>query len=189
MGERADIEAWAASVARGDTTWDREGNSGAAESLSDDDVIRCLRLLTSAIKMADQPIDTNRQQWQPIDGDLRGLPERAKKVMPDIVKVRSIMVRSTTEIRAAAIGVAVERYRRAKGDWPTDLKQLVPDCMAALPTDPQTGESFQLARPYGGVSVYAPPGAGSPSKGEFHTIGSLEYEVIGFRLPEPAARR
>ncbi|MBC8244800.1 MAG: ankyrin repeat domain-containing protein [Verrucomicrobia bacterium] len=41
---------------------------------------------------------------------------------------------------AARLGIAIERYRRAKGDLPGDLGELVPDYIAALPIDTLTGK-------------------------------------------------
>ena len=35
---------------------------------------------------------------------------------------------------AARLGIAIERYRRAKGALPGDLSDLVPDYIAALPS-------------------------------------------------------
>ena len=41
---------------------------------------------------------------------------------------------------AARLGIAIERYRRAKGDLPADLSELVPGYIDALPHDTMTGE-------------------------------------------------
>ena len=181
-GERANLDAWATSVANGNTTW-------GPVSLSDNDVAWCLRHFNAAIDLADKPTEQNQQQWQRLDEDLARAPDNIKRVMPDIGKVRTALVRSVAEMRAAAIALALERYRRARGDWPTDLNQLVPDYMKMLPVDPNSGGPFRYSHPFGGISVYA-LGTGAPDfKGEFLTIGSKQHEGLGFRLLDANGRR
>lgn len=180
-GERANIDAWAASVARGTTTW-------GAEPMSDDDVAWCLRLFNAALDLADQPLERNRAQWQKLDDDLDRAPERIKRHMPHIPKVRTALVRSTAEMRSAAVALAVERYRRAKGDWPADLKQLIPEFIKALPPDPFSGGPFLCSHQPAGLSVFSPGDGGCDFGGDFSAIGPKQTEGIGFRLLNPTLR-
>ncbi|MEM8738924.1 MAG: hypothetical protein AAGG38_10680 [Planctomycetota bacterium] len=64
-------------------------------------------------------------------------------------------IRRTTELAKAQqegiiLGIALERYRRAHGDWPADLADLTPQFLPELPVDRITGESLR----------YQPPGPG-----------------------------
>ena len=55
-------------------------------------------------------------------------------VGPLIKKTRSLM----NKFSAGRVGIAIERYRRAKGTLPGDLSDLVPDYIGALPKDALT---------------------------------------------------
>jgi hypothetical protein len=63
-------------------------------------------------------------------------------------------------LRCAAAGVAAERYRRANGNWPDDLRGLVPDYLAAVPNDPSDGRPLTYWKLADGVMVEAPGVAG-----------------------------
>ena len=181
-GERANIDALATSVAKGDMTW-----PGA--KLSDEDVAWCIRQLNTAIDVTVKPVAKQHVEWQTLSTEIARGSQTALSIMPNIEKVRTALVRSVAQMRSAAIAVAVERYRRAKGDWPSDLKQLVPDYMKALPEDPYTGEQFRYARVNEGVTVYAVGKGTTDSKGAFLTIGFQENENVGFRLINANLRR
>ena len=56
---------------------------------------------------------------------------------------------------AARLGIAIERYRRANGTLPGDLSDLVPDYIAALPSDTLTGKP--LAWEHHGTPRYKIP--------------------------------
>jgi hypothetical protein len=48
--------------------------------------------------------------------------------------------RMMNHFSAARLGIAIERYRRANGTLPGDLSELVPDYIAALPSDTLSGK-------------------------------------------------
>ena len=48
--------------------------------------------------------------------------------------------RLMNKFSAAQLGIAIERYRGAKGTLPGELSDLVPDYISALPKDALTGE-------------------------------------------------
>src|SRR5262249_39181257 len=54
----------------------------------------------------------------------------------------------------ANVAVAADRYRRARGTWPTSLAQLVPDHLNAVPLDPISGEALGFQNIAGGIAVY-----------------------------------
>jgi hypothetical protein len=90
-------------------------------------------------------------------------------------------------LRCALAGVAAERYRRAHGQWPARLDDLVPEYLAKVPADPSDGRPLRLRRTADGVavevSVPAKPREG-PQTGPF----AVRRET-GFRLWDVEKRR
>jgi hypothetical protein len=181
-GERASTDSWAASVAKGEGSW-------GALSVSDDDVAWYLREVNAMIDLAHKPTLKHASEWQSLVNEIKSARNDIRNIMPAVDKVSDKLVRSDAQMQTAAIAMAVERYRRAKGDWPSDLKQLVPTYMKSLPVDPYTGEPFRYSRLSEGVSVYSLPKGAFDSKGEFRTIGFADHESIGFRLINGSSRR
>src|SRR5205085_1776451 len=60
---------------------------------------------------------------------------------------------SNVLMRCTAAGVAVERYRLAKGRWPAKWEDVVPKYLPAVPIDPYGGQPLQLTRHEDGIEV------------------------------------
>jgi hypothetical protein len=58
-------------------------------------------------------------------------------------------------LRCGLAGVAAERYRRERGDWPAALADLVPGYLPAVPLDPFDGEPLRYRRTAGGAVIYS----------------------------------
>ena len=56
---------------------------------------------------------------------------------------------------AARLGLALNGARQAKGDYPVRLAELVPDYLAALPTDPFTGKDYVYKVTDHAVRIYS----------------------------------
>jgi hypothetical protein len=99
--------------------------------------------------------------------------------------------------RCSAAALAAERYRRAHGDWPQSLDQLVPDYLAAVPTDPFSGNPLLFIRRANGVIVYSvgedgkdDGGAVDADSGAVDTDNPfLRRADVGVRLWDIAKRR
>ncbi len=66
--------------------------------------------------------------------------------VPNIVKATQTTAQSQTVLHEAALACALERYRRARGEYPETLAALVPQFMAKIPHDLMTGESLKYQR-------------------------------------------
>ena len=64
----------------------------------------------------------------------------SRMFLPALNKALNKTGRMMNSFSAARLGIAIERYRRAKGDLPGDLSDLVPDYIGALPKDALTGK-------------------------------------------------
>lgn len=96
--------------------------------------------------------------------------------------------------RSAAAGLAVERYRLARGDWPKDLASVVPTYLKDVPKDPYDGKPLLFRRTANGVVVYSLGPNEADDGGKIHRTGALENDGkplpfdIGFEWFDPAKR-
>jgi hypothetical protein len=67
--------------------------------------------------------------------------------VPNVEKATQVTAHIQTSLRQAALACALERYRRARGEYPQTLASLVPQFTAKLPTDLMTGEGLKYQRP------------------------------------------
>ena len=79
----------------------------------------------------------------------------SRMFLPALGKTLSKAGRMMNDFSAARLGIAIERYRRAKGDLPGDLGELVPDYIAPSRHDTMTGEP--LAWEHHGTPRYKIP--------------------------------
>jgi|GEM_PF-3911165 len=147
-----------------------------------------LRSMNRSIDLTGKRIPYYSPEWSAYLDNLRNGPQDGMRIMPALDKVHDAFARQAAFLRTAAVAVAAERYRRASGSWPTDLRQLVPNYIASLPTDPYTGNPIQSAQTAQGFSVYV-KGLAAVASGEFGAIGNKPENCQGVRLLNPDRRR
>jgi hypothetical protein len=146
-----------------------------------------LRTMNRTIDLTSKGAAYSSPEWTSFLADVRGGLPTDLRVMPALDKISAAGSRGTAILRTTAVAVAAERYRRAVGAWPTDLRQLVPNYISALPTDPYTGNAIQSAQTPQGFSVYV-QGQAATASGEFSAIGTQPEKCQGFRLLNPERR-
>ena len=75
--------------------------------------------------------------------------------MPHLSMAVTIELRSIAGLRAARIGLAVERYRLAAGKLPDNLTELVPVYLESNPKDPFDGNQMRYRKLETGFVVYS----------------------------------
>ena len=70
----------------------------------------------------------------------------AGRAIPNIAKATQATAQQQIYLREAALACALERYRRARGEFPETLTALVPEFMSKLACDVMTGEAFKYQR-------------------------------------------
>ena len=92
-------------------------------------------------------------------------------------------------LRSAAVGVACERFRLAKGRWPTELEELVPHFLDQLPADPFDGQPLKMKYSDGTFVVYSVGIDRVDNGGQLDLPPSQPGSDTGFRLFDPHKRR
>jgi hypothetical protein len=157
-------------------------------NLSDADYAWAIRTFHRAIETAKKGPPYYSAEWTSLVQDVQNGSAAATRLMPAFGKVRDAHTRVFANMRTAALAIAAERFRRDKGEWPTELKQLAPNYITTVPAEPYYGGPISLARPARGCSVYVKGNAAFAS-GEFNMIGNQPELCQGFRLLDPELRR
>ena len=144
-----------------------------------------LQSLTRAIEITSLPDHQQRRAM----AELRFVPEESEFVLSRAML--SLTKRNhesefywRARLRCAVAGLAVERFRLAKGRWPTTLDEIPRDILAVVPLDPYDGNPLKYVRRSDGVTVYSigpdeqDDGGQIPKQLRKHLPG----QDVGFRL-------
>jgi len=76
-------------------------------------------------------------------------------LLPAVGSAIDTLTAQRFDLDAAAIAIALERFRRAEGAWPDDLGQLVPKQLSQLPSDPETDLPYRYELRAAGPMVWS----------------------------------
>jgi serine/threonine protein kinase len=148
-----------------------------------------LRAMTRWVQITGRPLHEQQQlvaEWDRAQatsakGLLRSYP--ASKATKSCLRVEGLL-------SCARAAVAVERYRRARGDWPRHLEALVPAWLKEVPRDPYDARSLRYRRTADGVVVYSvgPDRTDNGGKLVRNTVPK-DGNDLGFQLWDVAKRR
>jgi len=79
----------------------------------------------------------------------------ARQFIQVSTKLTSAEMSTQAELRALIVALACERYRLARGNWPTSLKELLPEYLQEIPIDPYTGKELIYRLLPDGVVIYS----------------------------------
>lgn len=68
---------------------------------------------------------------------------------------KNVLLRSHERLTVVQVGLAMERYRAAKGGYPAALSDLVPDFIKEVPPDVFTGKPLLYRTEPGGAVIYS----------------------------------
>src|SRR5206468_3978266 len=72
-----------------------------------------------------------------------------------LASARNLAVYNEAWLRAAAVALAVERFRQRQGRWPADLNELLPALLPRVPNDPFDGNPIRYRQLSDGVVIYS----------------------------------
>jgi hypothetical protein len=76
-------------------------------------------------------------------------------LMPAMLRVMTIETRTIAHLRAARVGLAIQRYRLTAGGLPDTLADLVPAYFDVIPTDPFDGNELRYQKRGAGFVIYS----------------------------------
>jgi hypothetical protein len=116
-----------------------------------------LRFINCVVEMARASPDQQAARVQQLgEESLKDRPSLIVKLLAAEAR-RSVEAADhlRAELRCTAVALAAERYRRARGQWPASLADLVPDYVVRIPNDPFDGRPLKLAKHAQGITIYS----------------------------------
>jgi hypothetical protein len=113
-----------------------------------------LRGMNEAVEIARRPLEQQHplcREWR----RRRGYGENVGDGLMLGYGGEDSFLRAHASLRCAVIGLAAERYRQERGDWPRALADFVPGYLPAVPPDQFDGKSLRYRRTEGGAVVYS----------------------------------
>jgi hypothetical protein len=148
-----------------------------------------LKYETGMVEIAKLPAEQQLPKLKEHVATLHSQPVMVRLLAPALEKVASACHRTQAETRCAAVALAVERYRLARGHWPDSLAILIPDFLPKVPTDPFDGLPLRF-RPFDqGVVIYSVGPDGVDNGGNIGKNPVAPGSDLGFRLWDLKHRR
>jgi hypothetical protein len=154
-----------------------------------------LDIMTRAYEARALPEHEQRAALNQIVWEIKLLPPRefgsllTRLLTPAFNKIHDAGLRAKAILRCAAAGVAVERFRLARGRWPATLGEIPKDLLPAVPLDPFGGQPLKYVKRDDGVTVYS---IGPDEQDDGGTIRAKftnePGQDVGFRLYDPGRR-
>jgi hypothetical protein len=116
------------------------------------------------------------------------LPRGVKALMDMMVHYATDGGVDEVRLRCAVVALAAEQFRRAHGCWPTNLGDLVPRYLTAVPRDPFDRQPLKLARRSDGLVIYSIGKDGRDDGGDVER-GPGRGRDVGIRLWDVNQRR
>jgi hypothetical protein len=144
------------------------------------DCLLQFELLTDTLTASSEPFPQARKRVELVEQRLKKAAgsknplERVKYmvtllVTPAILPAFDSTARGLAKQQALEAALAAERYRLKSGSFPSQLSDLVPDLLAAVPTDPFDGQPLRLINRDGALIIYSVGPNGKDNGGQSGT--------------------
>jgi hypothetical protein len=148
-----------------------------------------LHYMNQAVETSQLPPEQQAARLQEMESiQPKDLPLLIRLLGPAWWKVGKAANRIRAQLRCTAVALAAERYRQARGRWPTRLSELVPEYLAVIPLDPFNGQVLKLAKRDQGIVIYSVGQDGIDNGGVINARNPPGSD-IGFRLWDLKHRR
>jgi hypothetical protein len=153
--------------------------------------VAMLRNWTWAIERLKESPDGFRAHAAEWEARRAGQPRAARDAFPMLARYVDDFAIDDAYFRAAVVALAAEHFRQVRGRWPTNLDELVPEFLTAVPRDPQDLRPLRLARLADGIAIYSIGPDGKDDGGDVGTgmATTVKGRDIGIRLWDVDKRR
>jgi hypothetical protein len=129
-----------------------------ALGLADRDAVVYLDLMNDYMETTQLPLGQRQRAADTIEAKLRATSKThilLHGFMKAFSRFITINIRGIAQLRAARVGLAIQRYRLATDKLPDTLDDLVPTYLDAVPKDPFDGSEFRYKKLESGFVVYS----------------------------------
>ena len=155
-----------------------------------------MELMTEIYEVRQLPEHQQRRALNHAIHKIKDLPQMhpdcllTRLIFPAVNKIFDASLRAKANLRCAATGIAVERFRLARGRWPDSLDEIPRSLLSAIPLDPFDGKPLKYVQRADGVTIYS-IGLDEQDDGGTIPIGKATNQPgqdVGFRLYNPDQR-
>lgn len=149
-----------------------------------------LRYQTEIIESVKTAPEQNQATAFAPGGAIPALPRPVAMLLPSTYHMYQAVLRGQALVTTGLVAVALERYRRAHGQWPASLAELVPAYLERVPADPYDGKPVRYLRAANHVVVYTLGPNGLDDKGVLNRQNPQAPSTdLGLQLWDVASRR
>jgi hypothetical protein len=150
-----------------------------------------LRFFTNVIQAAKLRGEQRWQNFRILEQDMKDETNAVRTLLPAFMKFVEAEQRTQASLHGACAGLAAERFRLARNDWPRSLETLVEaGLLGAVPVDPFDGKPLRLKRTFDGLVIYSVGPDKLDNDGFINRERPIEPGTdLGFRLWDPPRRR
>ena len=151
---------------------------------------KVLSLMHRLVEAAKAPAEKLAMVDQ-VDRELASLSRMyvmTRALVPSLKRVFVLWIARDAELRSARVALAVERFRLRHAEWPESLDVLVPDLLAAVPTDPFDGQPLRYKLTDEKVTIYSVGENQRDDGGDVEPPQRGRAPDLGFRLLRPDLR-
>ena len=165
-GERAIADRFLCAVDTGEFTQTQLRNAGFAYTdmlvgkASDARAIQ-LRFANRAEQIAALATWEQCGAFERLEKEFKDLPFGSRMLIPAIFRIATACLASRARLCCASAAIGCERYRLARGTWPSGFDDLVPEFLPSQPIDPFDGQPLRFRSANNAVVIYS-VGGGSP---------------------------
>jgi hypothetical protein len=129
-----------------------------AIGLADVDTMIYLDFVDEYIEITKLPLNQRQKASDALEAKLASMSNihvLLKNHTPSLLRIIMIELRHIAGLRAARVGLAIERYRLTAGKLPDNLSELVPAYLESVPEDPFDGKQIRYRKLETGFVVYS----------------------------------
>ncbi|MHC4434882.1 MAG: hypothetical protein ACYTBS_23835 [Planctomycetota bacterium] len=129
-----------------------------ALGLADADAAIYLDLMDGHLKAAQLPLHERLDAVNAVEAKFQATSKAhilLRQIMPALARVTTIETRAIAHLRAAQVGLAIQRYRLAADELPATLADLAPTYLETVPKDPFDGNELRYRKLEPGFVVYS----------------------------------
>ncbi len=141
------------------------------------------------VEVAKLPPEEQVKQWPALAAAQPQLPWIGRILTEGSVRVADAFVAHLAQVRCLIVALAAERYRQARGRWPVELGDMVPEFLPAPLLDPFTAKPLIMRRTSDGLIIYSVSLDGEDNGGNLAPNYRARDSDIGVQLWDPAKRR
>ena len=141
------------------------------------------------VEVAKLAPEEQARHWPALAAAEQQLPWIAQAFTQGSVRIAEVFMAQLAQVRCLIAMLSAERYRQARGRWPAEMTEMIPEFLPTPLLDPFTGKSLIMRRTADGLKIYSVSLDGEDNGGNLAPNYRAHGSDIGVRLWDPDKRR